>query len=190
MTSRHRFPIRSALGTLALISLGCSREAPTTPELVDSDPVAPALSVGQVQESSGDLPVTERFQVSVRAQGDIRVGSPLALTLDVAALHTTEAVEIALQVPELEQLTATGSFRGILEGRRDNPSFVWRGKLAAGQRISRTVQLQFPRAGYYTVVGTARKISTEMDTSWVSSGASDILVRTRRALHGKVNSRN
>jgi hypothetical protein len=127
--------------------------------------------VSATSPEEGDVPTIARFAVTVAVEGSLRPGTPATLRATVRANLATRAAELRIATPEIEVAQANGWRPGRVPTGVALPSRSQRTQgLAAGQQVTLVEQIVIPAPGYYRVVVSAVKKSSEPvvhDGRWV-----------------------
>lgn len=142
-------------GLLALVTACSTEPVGVSPSL--NDPIA---SVGQAV----DMPVVDRFQLSLGVQGIIAAGAGIQVTAVGRANLPTEAVQVRVLVPELE-LAQSSDWGDGFSFRVNQPipaalSTEPR-RLERGDSVSGTVSVTPLVPGYYRVVATIQSLQSQ-----------------------------
>ena len=152
---------RVALASCALVALAaCDRPimAPVGP--ATEQRIRQALPETAVQRAG------DRFHMELTAHGAMRPGQPIRISARVSASLATADARVEITLPDVASAKLDGWQGGRPPvGQALPPEVEWRGALAAGQEVDVSDVVQIPRPGYYRVVATAVRLSSEPDTA-------------------------
>ncbi len=161
------------LGVFAVA--GCSDRSLPTSEMSASS-VSAALGAVGTQADSTDMPMMERFSLTLTAKGAFRPGVPIVIHADIVGNLATDDAEVRVVLPEVEFETLNGWVQA--RGRPVHTKLKAREEsriaLAAGERKQVSSTVSIPMAGYYRVVVSVSQKSREpvtFDGRWVKSVA-------------------
>jgi hypothetical protein len=109
-------------------------------------------------------PPLERFALSVSASGSLKPGQPVTIHASALGVIDTRSADIVVYAPEVSAARARNSPKAanrISEALR--PEAVWQTSLPAGERFDRQTSLLIPAPGYYRLIVSALKTSSEAD---------------------------
>lgn len=159
---RNLFLLVLAFGLLVIA--GCDQASVTDSNVaVPSEQEATSGAIDGLSSSSEEVPEVTRFELGLQAQGSLKPGKPVQITVKVYSALPTKQANLKLFLPAVAALqNSQGSRQPVLPRGKPIPTQgSWSQGIGQGQSLQRQTTIRIKEPGYYQVIASAIAESDE-----------------------------